>query len=293
MPPPVRLGAGWFLASASVNLALLVALVWIGYQQREAERLALAPFTPLDPGTREVAMIFLPPQAGGGDGDAAIAETRNALELSRALAPIAAAPVEFVSPPLKVPDRVTPVSRDSSALATAIGTHRRLGPAFTDGRVWKTPPLTDQERIEIAVRVAQLDPAVRERLANLLAEIPPDSFAFAVQQEWTKEIGGRKWGIDQQWIHLGGIKNPQGGAGGDHHRVLARPVLQPAFEVFAVLELDQVPCPLRLAPWRRAAGADAGHFAMGGGRGQAVWRVWGVPASGPAGRTPASFGGSH
>lgn len=208
MPPPVRLGAGWFLASASVNLAVLVALVWIGYQQREAERQAFTPFVPLDPGAREVAMIFLPPQAGGGDGDAAIAETRNALELSRALAPIAAAPIEFVSPPLEVPDRVRPVSRDSSALATAIGTRRRLGPAFTDGRVWKTPPLTDQERIEIAVRVAQLDPAVRERLANLLAEIPPDSFAFAVQQEWTKEIGGRKWGIDQQWIHLGGIKIP-------------------------------------------------------------------------------------
>lgn len=208
MPPPARLGARWYLLSGSVNLAVLVALVWIGYQQREVERQAFDPYVPLELGAREVAMIFLPPQAGSGDGDAAIAENGNALELSRALAPIATAPVEFVSPPLDVPNRVTPVSRDSSALATAIGTRRRLGPSFIDGRVWKTPPLTDQERIEISIRVAQLDPVVRDRLASLLAEVPPDSFAFAMQQEWTKEIGGRKWGIDQQWIHLGGIKIP-------------------------------------------------------------------------------------
>ena len=48
----------------------------------------------------------------------------------------------------------------------------------------------------------------REQLVAAILAIPPDSFARGGARPWTTEIGGRTWGIDQQFIHLGGIKIP-------------------------------------------------------------------------------------
>jgi hypothetical protein len=207
MPPPERTGPGWLVFSVLVNFALMSALVWLSYRGSEELTREQITFIALDErGAPEVAMLYVPPQPGGHEGEATVGKAPRARPLTRALAPIAAPRVDVVTPPRTVPDRVHPMT-DSSAAET-IGTRRHLGPSFGDGRVWRAPELTMEEKIEVAVRMAQLDDETRDRLVQLLAEVPPDSFAYAMGQSWTTEIGGKTWGFDGQWIHLGGIKIP-------------------------------------------------------------------------------------
>jgi hypothetical protein len=38
--------------------------------------------------------------------------------------------------------------------------------------------------------------------------MPPDSFAAGETPTWVTEIGGKKWGIDPNWVYLGDFKVP-------------------------------------------------------------------------------------
>ena len=79
-------------------------------------------------------------------------------------------------------------------------------PAYTDPRLWPQPvpftpvPKTVAQRVDSAVRAA--------------FGIYVDSLATAAANkgrsptDWTFERNGKKWGVDEQWIHLGKVKIP-------------------------------------------------------------------------------------
>jgi hypothetical protein len=163
----------------------------------------------------------------GPVGDTAVAFT----ELARAVAVV----------PLIRPDTTTrrapavradqgrragPGGRADSS-AAPIGTHRRLGAALGDGTLWaeaarlgrdaaragaagalRPTEVASAVPLDSAERREKMDSVVKARLLTFLAALPPDSFAFPKPQAWTTEIDGKTWGIDGQWIYLGGLKLP-------------------------------------------------------------------------------------
>ncbi len=102
--------------------------------------------------------------------------------------------------------------------AAAIGTRRRLGPAYETGRLWVPPvdilelgrplPVGEGEAVAARPGVETLERLVTERLMAFLDTMPRDSFAPPSAPTWTTEIAGKTWGIDAKWIYLGDIKLP-------------------------------------------------------------------------------------
>lgn len=208
LPPPERTGVGWVLASAAVNFAFIAFLVWLGYQPPEEREVRYIVLDPPPSGIQQYDMTYVPPQPGDQSGDARLGAVSAAgRRLARSVAPLDASPVEVVTPPLRVPRSVREVGVDEAGREVVIGS-RRLGPTFGDGRAWAAAPLTAVEKVEIALRVMEVDSGFRERLIEMIEALPPDSFAYADTPSWVADFAGGTWGVDQQWIHLGGIKIP-------------------------------------------------------------------------------------
>jgi hypothetical protein len=89
---------------------------------------------------------------------------------------------------------------------------RRLGPAYAGGRVWVRPFEAGLGVVgpsaSVAIHVARVDSALRERIKSWVDTMPRDSFALPAPERWTAEIAGKTWGVDQQWIYLGDFKLP-------------------------------------------------------------------------------------
>ncbi len=209
LPPAPRPSVAWLLASLAINAGFVSWLVWIGYEEQSTVETVVT-FIQLGdrvPGPREVAMDYRRPAPVTGSGEATAGSGPRVIDLSPSVAPMAPSRVEVVRPPVDVPDTIDEPRSTSGAVV--IGTRRRLGPTFGDGRAWVAAPLTTEERFEIAVAVASLDSVVRERLMDLLAALPADSFALAANPEqWATEVFGQTISIDQQFIQVGGIKIP-------------------------------------------------------------------------------------
>lgn len=120
-----------------------------------------------------------------------------------------------VAPPASVPTTVAP----SPAKPTAPSDIEGVGPVagtggpasgsrleYHDRRVW-VPPAPPGEGAKPRTLAVQLDSA-----AHAMVSQHNDSLAMLGPTkkpgDWTKEIGGKKWGIDQQYIHLGPISIP-------------------------------------------------------------------------------------
>ena len=224
LPTESRTGIPWFLASGAVNLALLLTLVWLGSHAR----LPAPTPEPVDRPVRQITMVYLVPGgaealpdgpvAAGGTGEELVVADAEAGDRPEALpdAPsIVRAERDVVAPPTEVPttiaadfSRAMPESVGVGVAEAGVGTRRRLGPAFGDGELWEGQQLTEGERAYITLTVAAVDSVVRDRIVAAIRELPPDSFRMAVSSGWLTEIGGKTWGIDQQFVHLGGIKIP-------------------------------------------------------------------------------------
>lgn len=119
---------------------------------------------------------------------------------------IQVAPVEIPSslPPIPLRPSTSPVESGSGPLVGGGGDTRGVRPAYSDGRLWVPPgpvvtaPLSATERLDsvIAPTFASIADSIR-RAAG--ARDPND---------WTKTIGGRKYGIDPQFIRLGPVSIP-------------------------------------------------------------------------------------
>jgi hypothetical protein len=138
------------------------------------------------------------PTRAGGDG-------REASE--------SAAPPELVAP-IEVPSSVPVAPAEPSdpvgigPLVGGGGPTRGIRPSFTDQRLWVEPsavvvapivPLTRADTLKLMLQARAM------ALLDSLATVPDDR---GRQGDWTRTIGGRKYGIDQQMIRVGPVSIP-------------------------------------------------------------------------------------
>lgn len=124
----------------------------------------------------------------------------------------AAGPPAAVVPPDPDPDPgLAPASPDAAPAPEAAG-GGRLPPALATGQLW-VRPLPAAPR-ELARRLKRTN----EELADSVVTAAVQAFLDSVAHEpgaadialpdWTTEIGGRKFGIDDRYIYVAGLKIP-------------------------------------------------------------------------------------
>ena len=192
------------MASAAVHSLLLFG--WIegrppAVPHRPHQLIVLSP--PAE-GPAVVPMPYRAPRAGGraGTGTAGERPSRPALR------PRPQAVTVLPEP------RLPHVPRDTGNAAAprprpAIG---RIGPGLADGRLWVRPlPLPPKE---LARRLSKdhvdlVDSAVTTIVQAYLDSIASDPSSRAQGlPSWTKEIAGKKFGIDSKNIYIAGLKIP-------------------------------------------------------------------------------------
>jgi hypothetical protein len=153
---------------------------------------------------------YLETQPAGG----VVAEAPRVAERIRP-GPVAATPQlvapEVIPEGVAAPTAALPTEIPVTGIAGGTGTGDPGGrgavsvtPAFSDPRIWNTP--------------SGYTPPVKSQAENLEEYLARgiqqhlDSVNAAPRQrdptDWTKEIGGRKYGMDSQWIHVGKFKLP-------------------------------------------------------------------------------------
>jgi hypothetical protein len=127
----------------------------------------------------------------------------------------AAAPPRLVAPMeiptgIPVPSGVPTVVDSGRGVAGATGDPGKRGvsmtPDFSDPRIFNAPPAIYSPPVKTQAEVLE------RQLAGVL-KAHRDSVAVANANrrdptDWTKEIGGQKYGIDSKWIHLGKFQIP-------------------------------------------------------------------------------------
>ena len=208
VPPPPG-NPGWsYLASVGVHVLILGGLVWLSTHtssRNRVIRLVRLFEEPSDP-PRQFTMRLGDPVASGvevAEADAAgtlgrvsIAPVVTGVGATRARAPISAP--ESLS--IGIPGASTTVPG-----AIVVGSRRRIGPTFGDGRVWQGPPeIWLAEDGEWGPLEAQLAMRVVDMLDSLLL----DSLVQEGIPNWVFTAGGQEWGVDPMFIHLGPVKIP-------------------------------------------------------------------------------------
>lgn len=140
----------------------------------------------------------LPPTPGrrGGDG---LAKTPSAVQLPTAPTEVPTA----ITPPPKGPP-VNSVGPSSGPLIGGGGQLRGIQPRYEDPRVWVAPgeiasaPKTDAQRLDSVIvdAITAFNDSVRVASGG---RKPGD---------WTFEKGGKKYGVDSKYIHLGPFSIP-------------------------------------------------------------------------------------
>jgi hypothetical protein len=190
-------------ASVALHLAL-VALIGAG-ARRFADR-------------GEVQRVLLVPSPEGGVREEpmpAFAGTRSAERAARpAGAPAGAARVTVAPAPGALPlpsDSVAAPVAVPAGRAAARGA-RRLPPALASGQLWVRPlPAAPQELAQRLQRTHEelADSAVTATVQAYLDSIAHEPGAGDVAlPDWTTEVGGRKFGLDDKYIYVAGIRIP-------------------------------------------------------------------------------------
>ena len=128
--------------------------------------------------------------------------------------PATAAPPRLVAPlevptGIPVPSGVATVVDSGRGVVGAAGDPVKgvsMTPDFSDPRIFNAPPAmyTPPEKVHAEVLERQLA-TVLKRHADSVAVVNANR---RDPTDWTKEIGGQKYGVDQQWIHLGKFRIP-------------------------------------------------------------------------------------
>jgi hypothetical protein len=86
------------------------------------------------------------------------------------------------------------------------------GPAVGDGRIWVSPrPVLPAEVADALYGGAERDSVVVRRLRAMidsLNEVLDEAQRQEQTPTWTRDVAGKKFGIDSQFIHVAGIKIP-------------------------------------------------------------------------------------
>ncbi|HUR95735.1 MAG TPA: hypothetical protein VMY76_14225 [Gemmatimonadales bacterium] len=211
MPRPPEVGLPrvrhwpWPAITASLIVHSLLLFGWIEGRQpvlphRPSELIVLA--APAQ-GPTAVPMPYRQPRAEGrsGTGAAGIRPSRPVLQ-SRPQA-------VTVLPEPRARPRPDTGSTPAPRPRPGIG---RIGPGLADGRLWVRPlPLPPEE---LARRLSKghvelVDSAVTAIVQGYLDSIASDPSARApALPSWTKEVAGKKFGVDSKNIYIAGLKIP-------------------------------------------------------------------------------------
>ena len=203
---PSRRGPGSFVAAVVVQTVAVLIIVQLVIMPSDWMQLFASKTEPLH--SERIGFIALPksegertPAKAGGDNRP---ERLDRLKAPPKLAPIYAPP----SVPATLPaEPLTPAKEDaggSGPLVGGGGPTRGVRPSYNDPRVWAGPatvviaPKTPSQRLDSVI--AQGIYKMRDSIDSLPRERAPG--------DWTKKIGGKTYGIDQKYIHLGKYSIP-------------------------------------------------------------------------------------
>ena len=205
---PAHRGAGRRIAiAASVLVHSLLLFGWIEGRQpvlprRPSELIVLAP--PAE-GARAVPMPYRSLRGGRALGHRRVRHPPGASG-----APPASAVGDGAAAPGPL-TRTRPDTGSPPAPRPRLGIGR-LGPGLADGRLWVRPlPLPPEELARRLTKghVELVDSAVTAIVQGYLDSIASDPSARSqALPSWTKEIAGKKFGIDSKNIYIAGLKIP-------------------------------------------------------------------------------------
>lgn len=210
LPPTLpRTGPRWYLLSAVVHVVLLGSLVWVSTRTRDEYQVTHLVRLYQGPEVAREHSIRLADPVGPGTRRGETNALRGVGPVSLAAVPVGADGPPGARWPRGAPDSLSigiPGASASIPGAIVVGTRRRIGPAFGDGELWVEPDLGPAvEEEEWGAEETSLALAV----AAMLADVIEDSLAARGEiPSLIATIGGQKWGIDSQYIHLGPIKIP-------------------------------------------------------------------------------------
>ncbi len=239
-PRPPRANIWWGVASVLFHVAIVVLAlaatrnVTLRHRRTWLDLAALAGAKPET--TQRIDITnwptgpVAPERARGGSetpparpAGAVPAGERGVVEVDTSRA--AAAPAQPAPTGLRAPAETVVVAPPAGAGGGApsgsdtmplTGTHRVLGPAYGNGRLWEEPLAAavgvrarrDSAGYNAAVHVERVDSAVQAKIQAFIDTMPYDSMAAPAPTSWTANIDGKKFGVDGKWVYLGGIKLP-------------------------------------------------------------------------------------
>ena len=197
---------GPLIVSAAIHLLVGAAVLQVMVMPRHVADL-FRPLTPTEAPTERIRYIETVPAA-------VVAEAPRTEGPIRAGA-VPATPALVA--PTEVPSGIPPAADVPAPVAPGTGVVGGTGtgdpggkgsvsvtPAYNDPRIWNTPsgftPPAPTRAEELQAYLARGIQQHLESLAALPAERDP--------RDWTREIGGRKYGMDDKWIHVAGFKVP-------------------------------------------------------------------------------------
>jgi hypothetical protein len=207
---PPRRRWPWIAITASVAVHSLLLFGWVGGRMPTLPRRPsqLIVLTPPAQGPVAVPMPYRPPQRQGpaGPGIAGARPARPAVRPRPQPQPVAVLPE-----PRRVPAPV-PVDTGSAPAPTPRAPVELIGPGLADGRLWVRPlplPPRDLAKRLSKSHVELVDSAVTAIVQGYLDSIANEPNANAQKlPSWTKEIAGKKFGIDSKNIYIAGLKIP-------------------------------------------------------------------------------------
>lgn len=200
---------GSLIVSAAIHAVVGTAVLHAILAPRYLEQF-FGPRTRVVEAPTERLRYFETPPSAGAVAEAAVAAptiTPGTVPPSPRIVAPAVVPTDIPAPVAGPPTEVPATT--GVAGGTGTGDPRGRGsvsvtPAFSDPRIWNTPsPYTPPAPTRAEELEEYLARGIRERLDS--ANAAP---AQRDPMDWTKEIGGRKYGMDPQWIHVGKFKIP-------------------------------------------------------------------------------------
>jgi hypothetical protein len=207
LPPQRDRGWWWALAASVVVHVLLLSVRASDWFWKEGTPPQVR-FIPLPPNIPQVEMQYRPPQP------ATESEPRRRREINPPVTP------EPEQPPSQVaaaePPGVPEAPRDTAAEAVAPPVNAPRGipllrPQLGEGKLWVKPlPLAPQELAQRLTRshYELVDSAVSEIVQQYIDSMLATPNNDNKLPSWTTKIAGKTFGIDQNYIHLGGLKIP-------------------------------------------------------------------------------------
>ena len=200
---------GSLILSAAIHAVVGTAVLHAILQPRYLEHFFGAPARVAEPPTERLRFIETAPVASQVAEAAVAAPTVRPGVVPPAPRLVAPTVVpEGLAPPTPAPATEVPVTTGVAG-GTGTGDPRGRGsvsitPAYSDPRIWNTPsPYVPVPKSQADSLEQYLARGIREHLDSVNAA-PKERDP----RDWTKEIGGRKYGVDPQWIHVGKFKVP-------------------------------------------------------------------------------------